>query len=222
MNDIAIPYKKVYRRYHDFRNNSMTNVRPRHISFQGYDRSDVTCLHFDSDLVISGSVDSTVNIYETRTGRFRRTLRGHLGGAWAMQYLDGVLVSGSADRTVRVWISKVRNVLTFSVVTHLRFDASRLLCRDYNLMENTFLKIRSLLRGREIRPYVYGLFLRKDRGIFLQHPPPRPRIRTSYASWRDIHNLFEPCPEQATRLLLDHMIIPSEYGEYLLENVVGV
>ena len=101
--DIANPYKEIYRRYHDFRNNSMTNVRPRHISFQGHDRSDVTCLHFDSDLVISGSVDSTINIYETRTGRFRRTLRGHLGGVWAMQYLDGVLVSGSEDKTVRVW-----------------------------------------------------------------------------------------------------------------------
>ena len=79
------------------------NVRPRHISFQGHGRNVVTCLQFDSDRVISGSDDSTINIYETRTGRLLHTLHGHDGGVWALQYLDNILVSGSTDRTVRVW-----------------------------------------------------------------------------------------------------------------------
>jgi F-box and WD-40 domain protein CDC4 len=79
------------------------HVRPRHISFQGHGRNVVTCLQFDSDRVISGSDDSTINIYETRTGRLAHTLHGHDGGVWALQYLDNVLVSGSTDRTVRVW-----------------------------------------------------------------------------------------------------------------------
>ena len=79
------------------------NVRPRHISFQGHGRNVVTCLQFDSDRVISGSDDSTINIYETRTGRLAHTLHGHDGGVWALQYLDNILVSGSTDRTVRIW-----------------------------------------------------------------------------------------------------------------------
>lgn len=79
------------------------SARPRHISFQGHGRNVVTCLQFDSDRVISGSDDSTINIYETRTGRLSHTLHGHDGGVWALQYLDSILVSGSTDRTVRVW-----------------------------------------------------------------------------------------------------------------------
>jgi len=97
-------YKDLYRQHFIVRSNWMNpNVRPRHISFQGHGRNVVTCLQFDSDRVISGSDDSTINIYETRTGRLLHTLHGHDGGVWALQYLDNILVSGSTDRTVRVW-----------------------------------------------------------------------------------------------------------------------
>jgi F-box and WD-40 domain protein CDC4 len=97
-------YKDLYRQHFVVRSNWMNpNVRPSHISFQGHGRNVVTCLQFDSDRVISGSDDSTINIYETRTGRLLHTLHGHDGGVWALQYLDNILVSGSTDRTVRVW-----------------------------------------------------------------------------------------------------------------------
>jgi F-box and WD-40 domain protein CDC4 len=97
-------FKDLYRQHFVVRSNWMNpHVRPRHISFQGHGRNVVTCLQFDSDRVISGSDDSTINIYETRTGRLAHTLHGHDGGVWALQYLDNVLVSGSTDRTVRVW-----------------------------------------------------------------------------------------------------------------------
>jgi F-box and WD-40 domain protein CDC4 len=99
-----LSYKDMYRQHFVVRSNWMNpNVRPRHISFQGHGRNVVTCLQFDSDRVISGSDDSTINIYETRTGRLAHTLHGHDGGVWALQYLDQILVSGSTDRTVRVW-----------------------------------------------------------------------------------------------------------------------
>ena len=100
----SLSYKDMYRQHFIVRSNWMNpNVRPRHISFQGHGRNVVTCLQFDSDRVISGSDDSTINIYETRTGRLVHTLHGHDGGVWALQYLDNILVSGSTDRTVRVW-----------------------------------------------------------------------------------------------------------------------
>lgn len=99
-----VSYKELYRQHFIVRSNWMNpNVRPNHISFQGHGRNVVTCLQFDSDRVISGSDDSTINIYDTRTGRLSHTLHGHDGGVWALQYLDNVLVSGSTDRTVRVW-----------------------------------------------------------------------------------------------------------------------
>ena len=97
-------YKELYKQHYVVRSNWMNpNVRPRHISFQGHGRNVVTCLQFDAERVISGSDDSTINIYETRTGRLLHTLHGHDGGVWALQYLDNILVSGSTDRTVRVW-----------------------------------------------------------------------------------------------------------------------
>jgi F-box and WD-40 domain protein CDC4 len=100
-NDMA---KDMYRQHSVVQSSWMNpNVRPRHISFQGHGRNVVTCLQFDSDRIITGSDDSTVNIYETCTGRLAHTLRGHKGGVWALQYLDHILVSGSTDRTVRVW-----------------------------------------------------------------------------------------------------------------------
>lgn len=100
----GLSYKEMYRQHFIVRSNWMNpNVRPRHISFQGHGRNVVTCLQFDGDRVISGSDDSTINIYETKTGRLAHTLHGHDGGVWALQYLDNVLVSGSTDRTVRVW-----------------------------------------------------------------------------------------------------------------------
>jgi F-box and WD-40 domain protein CDC4 len=97
-------YKELYKQHYSVRSNWMNpNVRPHHISFQGHGRNVVTCLQFDSERVISGSDDSTMNIYEARTGRLLHTLHGHDGGVWALQYLDNILVSGSTDRTVRVW-----------------------------------------------------------------------------------------------------------------------
>ena len=44
-----------------------------------------------------------INVYDTKTGAQRCRLAGHEGGVWALQYYGNVLVSGSTDRTVRVW-----------------------------------------------------------------------------------------------------------------------
>ena len=58
-------------------------------------------------VVVSGSEDHTVRIWEPTTGRELHTLEGHTGPvtAVAVAELEGrpVVVSGSADHTVRVW-----------------------------------------------------------------------------------------------------------------------
>lgn len=79
------------------------NVKPRHLAFRAHDHHVVTCLQFDDDKILTGSDDTNINVYDTKTGALRATLEGHEGGVWALEYHRNTLVSGSTDRTVRVW-----------------------------------------------------------------------------------------------------------------------
>lgn len=78
-------------------------VAPRHVAFPAHPRHVITCLQFDDDKIITGSDDTFIHIYDTKTGALRKRLTGHDGGVWALQYEGNVLVSGSTDRSVRVW-----------------------------------------------------------------------------------------------------------------------
>ncbi|KAI9810708.1 MAG: SCF ubiquitin ligase complex subunit cdc4 [Phylliscum demangeonii] len=78
-------------------------MAPGHIAFRAHQRHVVTCLQFDGDKILTGSDDTNINVYDTRTGQLRTRLEGHEGGVWALEYDGNVLVSGSTDRSVRVW-----------------------------------------------------------------------------------------------------------------------
>ncbi|ORX54302.1 hypothetical protein BCR36DRAFT_348454 [Piromyces finnis] len=95
-------YKRLYRRNY-LLNHNWQHGRCHQISFSGHEQNVVTCLQFDSDRIISGSDDQTINVYDTKTGQLLKKLEGHNGGVWALQYWKNTLVSGSTDRTVRVW-----------------------------------------------------------------------------------------------------------------------
>ncbi|GAB5593676.1 SCF ubiquitin ligase complex subunit cdc4 [Umbelopsis nana] len=96
------PYKEIYRQHYIIRQNWMRG-RATHMSFQGHSNNVVTCLQYDDDKIISGSDDHCINVYDTNTGKLRKTMGDHEGGVWALQYVGNTLVSGSTDRTVRVW-----------------------------------------------------------------------------------------------------------------------
>lgn len=97
-------YKSIYRRNHLIRSGwSQSDVKPKHISFPGHPDHVITCLQFDSDKILTGSDDTNINVYDTKTGALKNTLIGHEGGVWALEYDGNTLVSGSTDRTVRVW-----------------------------------------------------------------------------------------------------------------------
>ena len=97
-------FKSIYMRHHIIRKTWMEDdVSPRHIAFRAHQRHVVTCLQFDAEKILTGSDDANINVYDTKTGALKVTLRGHEGGVWALQYEGNVLVSGSTDRTVRVW-----------------------------------------------------------------------------------------------------------------------
>ena len=97
-------YKSLYRRHHIIKRNWMSEeTKPHHLAFRAHGSHVVTCLQFDTDKILTGSDDSNINVYDTKTGRLRKLLRGHEGGVWALQYFGNTLVSGSTDRSVRVW-----------------------------------------------------------------------------------------------------------------------
>lgn len=97
-------HKALYRRHHAIRRGWMKpEVKPQHIAFRAHDRHVVTCLQFDTDKILTGSDDTNINVYDTKTGALKTTLEGHEGGVWALEYHGNTLVSGSTDRSVRVW-----------------------------------------------------------------------------------------------------------------------
>ncbi|KAI9886165.1 MAG: hypothetical protein M1823_002016 [Watsoniomyces obsoletus] len=111
-------FKSIYRRHHLTRALWMQDeVKPSHIAFRAHQRHVVTCLQFDDDKILTGSDDTNINVYDTKTGALRTKLEGHEGGVWALQYEGDVLVSGSTDRSVRVWDIK-RGVCTHVFQRH--------------------------------------------------------------------------------------------------------
>lgn len=97
-------FKSLYRRHHMIRQSwTSGKVKPNHVAFAAHPRHVITCLQFDDDKIITGSDDTLIHIYDTKTGKLRKKLEGHEGGVWALQYEGNILVSGSTDRSVRVW-----------------------------------------------------------------------------------------------------------------------
>ncbi|KAF2215130.1 hypothetical protein CERZMDRAFT_109906 [Cercospora zeae-maydis SCOH1-5] len=97
-------FKSLYQRHYLIRKAWMDEEsQPQHLAFRAHHRHVVTCLLFDSDKILTGSDDTKINVYDTKTGALRNRLEGHEGGVWALQYDGDILVSGSTDRSVRVW-----------------------------------------------------------------------------------------------------------------------
>ncbi|KAF2841957.1 WD40 repeat-like protein [Patellaria atrata CBS 101060] len=97
-------FKSLYQRHHLIRKAWMDErTTPQHIAFRAHQRHVVTCLQFDTEKILTGSDDTNIHVYDTKTGALRSKLTGHEGGVWALQYEGNILVSGSTDRSVRVW-----------------------------------------------------------------------------------------------------------------------
>ncbi|KAH7392453.1 sulfur metabolite repression control protein-like protein SconB [Phaeosphaeria sp. MPI-PUGE-AT-0046c] len=70
--------------------------------FKGHENG-VMCLQFDDQVLITGSYDATVKIWDIKTGELIRTLTGHTQGIRCLQFDDSKLITGSLDRTIKVW-----------------------------------------------------------------------------------------------------------------------
>ncbi|THU99367.1 WD40 repeat-like protein [Dendrothele bispora CBS 962.96] len=54
-------------------------------------------------VLISGSLDNTIKVWDIETGKTIRTFFGHIEGVWGVTGDKMRLVSGSHDRTIKVW-----------------------------------------------------------------------------------------------------------------------
>ena len=57
--------------------------------------------------MVSGSLDTSIRVWEVETGECLHTLIGHQSLTSGMELKDNILVSGNADSTVKIW-----NILT--------------------------------------------------------------------------------------------------------------
>ncbi|KAL0096641.1 cell division control protein 4 [Phycomyces blakesleeanus] len=77
--------------------------RAAQLSFPATGTGLITCLTIHDDTIISASDDSSITITDINTGKFIKSLQGHKGGVWSMEVFGNSLVTGSTDRTVRIW-----------------------------------------------------------------------------------------------------------------------
>jgi F-box/WD-40 domain protein MET30 len=64
----------------------------------------ISCLQFEGNYLLSGSVDTKINIWDRSTQKVVRTLAGHTNTVRCLHLgiPKGVVISGSEDKTVRV------------------------------------------------------------------------------------------------------------------------
>jgi WD40 repeat protein len=63
----------------------------------------ITCFQFDGIHVVSGSLDTSIRVWDVETGACKHALMGHQSLTSGMELRDNILVSGNADSTVKVW-----------------------------------------------------------------------------------------------------------------------
>ncbi|KAF9476601.1 WD40 repeat-like protein [Pholiota conissans] len=68
-------------------------------------------------VLISGSLDNTIKLWDIETGKATRTYFGHIEGVWGVASDKMRLVSGSHDRTIKVW-SREKGSCTATLVGH--------------------------------------------------------------------------------------------------------
>ena len=62
----------------------------------------VNSVAIKENLLISGSYDTTIKIWDINSGLCIKTLEGHTGWVWSVAIKDNLIISGSNDKTIRI------------------------------------------------------------------------------------------------------------------------
>ncbi|MDZ8236463.1 MAG: WD40 repeat domain-containing protein [Nostoc sp. ChiQUE01a] len=110
---------------------SLKDTEPLH-TLMGH--SHIVCslaISGDGKLLVSGSWDQTIKIWELESGKLLHTLKGHRDRVYAIALSpdEEIIASGSADQTIKLWHVQTGELLgTFTghgnIVTALAFTAS--------------------------------------------------------------------------------------------------
>lgn len=71
----------------------------------------LSLFQFDGIHVVSGSLDTSIRVWDVETGNCIHTLTGHQSLTSGMELKDNILVSGNADSTVKIWDIKTGQCL---------------------------------------------------------------------------------------------------------------
>lgn len=61
----------------------------------------LVCVQLAGNIAISASYDSTVRLWNVKTGKSLHTMRGHASAIWGLDTLGGKVVSSSTDTYIR-------------------------------------------------------------------------------------------------------------------------
>ncbi|WBW70978.1 cullin 1 adaptor protein Pop1 [Schizosaccharomyces osmophilus] len=96
--------KKIYLRHYQLRKRWMdAPKRIKHYSFPVHGVDLITKVQFDDEKIVVSTCSPNINVYSTKTGALIRSLEEHEGQVWTFEYIGDTLVTGSTDRTIRVW-----------------------------------------------------------------------------------------------------------------------
>lgn len=71
--------------------------------FEGHKDGVLCCQYDNNKLLMTGSYDTTIKIWNTDTGELIRTLTGHTMGVKSLIFDDQKLITGGLDSTIKVW-----------------------------------------------------------------------------------------------------------------------
>ncbi|CDO96588.1 unnamed protein product [Kluyveromyces dobzhanskii CBS 2104] len=117
------PWKVIYRERFQVESN-WRNGRCRIQLFKGH-MDGVLSLRFNHRLLFTGSYDSTVAIWDTKSGNLIRRLNGHTDGVKGIFFDDQKMITASLDKTIRVW-----NYITGSCISTYRGHQDSVLSVD--------------------------------------------------------------------------------------------
>lgn len=65
-------------------------------------QTDITHIQCNDHFIVTSSDDQTIKIFDT-DGNLKKSLIGHFGGVWTFQWHRDLIISGSTDKSVRIW-----------------------------------------------------------------------------------------------------------------------